>query len=147
MPSYNKIILIGHLGKDPESRFLASGSAVTSCSLATTEKWVDKTSGQKQEKTTWHNLSLFGKSAERFAEWYQKGDLVMVEGRQHHDKSEKDGQTRYFSKVSVDKFEGFKQPSDQGQQSQGGYQQNQQQSAPQQNNSGFDDFDDNEPAF
>jgi single-strand DNA-binding protein len=77
----NKVILIGHLGADPELRHLQSGSAVTNVSLATAESWKDKDSGQKQERTEWHSVCFFGRLAEIAAEYLAKGAQIYVEGR------------------------------------------------------------------
>ena len=125
---------MGHLGSDPESRFSPSGVAVVKASIATTEKWKDK-NGEKKERTTWHNLEIMGKRGELFAEWLKKGDAVYIEGRQHHEKSEKDGQTRYFSKIAVDDFK----PLGKNEARDSSGQQNESQ---QQDDTSFDDFDD-----
>ncbi len=79
MSSVNKVILIGRLGKDPETRYLPSGDAVTSVTIATTEKWKDK-NGEMKEETEWHQVSLFNRLAEIAAKYLTKGSLVYIEG-------------------------------------------------------------------
>src|ERR1039457_5235908 len=81
MASINKVILIGNLGRDPETRFLPSGSAVANISIATTDTWKDKTSGEKKEATEWHRVVFFGRLAEIVGEYLKKGSQVYVEGR------------------------------------------------------------------
>ena len=76
----NKVILIGNLGKDPDTRYMPSGSAVTNVTVATSESWKDKTSGEKQEKTEWHNVVFFNRLAEIAAEYLKKGSKVYIEG-------------------------------------------------------------------
>ena len=80
MASLNKVLLIGNLGRDPEIRYLPSGDAVASLNIATTETWKDK-SGEKQEKTEWHRVSMFGRLAEIAGEYLKKGSQVYIEGR------------------------------------------------------------------
>ncbi|WP_269532914.1 single-stranded DNA-binding protein [Chitinimonas sp. BJYL2] len=80
MASLNKVLLIGNLGRDPEIRYLPSGEAVANFSIATTDKWKDK-QGQMQEKTEWHNISMFGRLAEIAGQYLKKGSAVYVEGR------------------------------------------------------------------
>ena len=80
MASVNKVILVGNLGADPEGRFLPSGEAVTNMRIATTDTWKDK-SGEKQERTEWHNVALFGRLAEIASEYLKKGRSVYIEGR------------------------------------------------------------------
>jgi primosomal replication protein N len=77
----NKVILIGNLGADPETRYMPSGSAVTNIRIATSEQWKDKESGEQQERTEWHNVAMFGRLAEIAAEYLRKGSQVYVEGR------------------------------------------------------------------
>jgi len=91
------------LGKDPECKYTAGGTVVTTCSLATSESWKDK-DGNKQEKTDWHNLVMFGKTAENFAKFFHKGDMACVEGAVNYETYEKDGQTKYITKVKVERF-------------------------------------------
>lgn len=106
MASVNKVILIGNLGKDPETRYLPSGDAVTSISIATSEKWKDK-SGEQQEHTEWHSITFFGKLAEIAGEYLKKGSPVYVEGRIRTEKwqDKESGQDRYRTKVIADKMQ------------------------------------------
>ena len=96
----NKVILIGHLGADPEVKYMPSGSAVTNLNLATTESWKDKQSGEKQERTEWHRVAMFGRLAEIAGEYLRKGSQVYIEGRIQTDKwQDKDGNDRYTTKI------------------------------------------------
>jgi len=97
--SVNKAILIGHLGKDPEVRYMPSGEAVANVTLATSETWKDK-SGEKQEKTEWHNIVFFKRLAEIAGEYLKKGSQIYVEGRITTEKwTDKDGKDRYTTKI------------------------------------------------
>ncbi|MCL5033585.1 MAG: single-stranded DNA-binding protein [Bacteroidetes bacterium] len=99
--SVNKVILIGNLGKDPELRYAPSGAAVASFSLATNEQWKDQ-EGNPQERTTWHNLVVWGKLAEIAAEYLKKGRKVYIEGRlQYRDYEDKSGNKRYVTEIVV----------------------------------------------
>ena len=105
MPNLNKIMLIGHLGKDAESKVLPSGHVVTNFSLATTEHWKDK-SGDKQERTTWHRVEVWGKAAEWCATW-TKGQAVYVEGKILTDEyvSKKSGEKMTTTKVRAEQVQ------------------------------------------
>ncbi len=81
MSSVNKVILVGNLGNDPETRYMPDGSAVTNISVATSESWKDKQSGEKHEQTEWHRVAFFGKIAEIAAQYLKKGSKVYIEGR------------------------------------------------------------------
>jgi len=97
--SVNKAILIGHLGKDPEVRYMPSGEAVFNVALATSETWKDK-SGVKQERTEWHNIVFFKRLAEIVGEYLKKGSLIYVEGRITTEKwTDKEGRDRYTTKI------------------------------------------------
>ena len=97
--SVNKAILIGHLGKDPDMRFMPSGEAVANVTLATSETWKDK-SGEKQEKTEWHNIVFYRRLAEIAGEYLKKGSLIYVEGRITTEKwTDKEGKDRYTTKI------------------------------------------------
>ncbi|KPG82170.1 single-stranded DNA-binding protein [Pseudomonas sp. RIT-PI-o] len=98
----NKVILVGTCGQDPEVRYLPNGNAVTNLSLATSESWTDKQTGQKVEKTEWHRVSLFGKVAEIAGEYLRKGSQVYIEGKLQTREWEKDGIKRYTTEVVVD---------------------------------------------
>lgn len=96
----NKVILVGNCGKDPETRYLASGSAVTNLSIATSESWKDKQSGEQKEKTEWHNLVFFGKLAEIVGEYVKKGSQIYVEGSLQTRKwQDKEGNDRYSTDI------------------------------------------------
>lgn len=100
--SVSKTILIGNLGGDPETRFMPNGNAVTNFTLATSERWKDKTTGQPVEKTEWHRVSIFGKLAEIAGQYLKKGSKVYIEGRNQTREWEKDGVKRYTTEVIVD---------------------------------------------
>ena len=103
MASVNKVILVGNLGKDPEMRYSASGEAICNFSIATTESWKDKQSGEKKEATEWHRLSYFGKLAEICGQYLKKGSQVYVEGSLRTRKwTDKDGQERYTTEIRGD---------------------------------------------
>ncbi len=105
MASVNKVILIGNLGKDPETRYLPSGDAVTNFSIATSEKWKSK-SGEQQEHTEWHRISMFGKVAEVAGEYLKKGSPVYVEGRIRTRKwQDKEGQDKYTTEIVADRMQ------------------------------------------
>ncbi len=105
MASVNKVILIGNLGKDPETRYLPRGDAVTNISVATTDTWKDK-SGEKQEHTEWHRVAFFGKTAEIAGEYLKKGSPVYVEGRIRTRKwQDKEGQDRYSTEIVADRMQ------------------------------------------
>ena len=99
MSSVNKVILLGNLGNDPEQRQTHSGKAVTNFSLATSETWKDKQTGEKQERTEWHRVVFFGRVADIAAQYLAKGSKVYVEGSLQTDKYTKDGVERYTTKV------------------------------------------------
>ena len=106
----NKVILVGNLGKDPEIRYMPSGGAVANITLATSESWRDKTTGEQKEKTEWHNVSIFGKLAEIAGEYLRKGSQIYIEGalqtRKWQDQS---GNDRYTTEVVVQGFNGTMQ--------------------------------------
>lgn len=98
----NKVILVGSLGQDPEVRYLPNGNAVCNISLATSEQWTDKQSGQKVERTEWHRITLFGKVAEITGEYATKGSQLYIEGKLQTREWEKDGIKRYTTEIIVD---------------------------------------------
>lgn len=105
MASVNKVILIGNLGADPETRYLPSGDAVTNIRIATTEKWRDK-GGEQQEHTEWHRIAFFGKLAEIAGEYLKKGSPVYVEGRIRTRKwQDKEGQDKYSTEIVADRMQ------------------------------------------
>ena len=102
--SVNKVILIGRLGKDPETRYMTNGEAVSNATLATSENWKDK-SGEKQEKTEWHNLVFYRRLAEIAGEYLKKGSQIYVEGRiQTRKYQTKEGQDRYITEIVVNEM-------------------------------------------
>ncbi len=102
MRGINKVILVGTCGQDPEVRYMPNGNAVTNLSLATSEAWTDKQTGQKVEKTEWHRVVLFGKVAEIAGEYLRKGSQCYIEGKLETREWEKDGIKRYSTEVRVD---------------------------------------------
>ena len=96
----NKVILIGNLGQDPEVRYTQGGSAVTTVSVATSESWKDKQTGEQQERTEWHRVVFFARLAEIVGEYLKKGSKVYVEGRLQTNKwQDKDGHDRYTTEI------------------------------------------------
>ncbi|WP_158972555.1 single-stranded DNA-binding protein [Paraglaciecola sp. L3A3] len=133
----NKVILVGNLGKDPEVRYTPNGKAVANLTLATSESWKDQ-SGQIQEKTEWHRVSMFGKLAEIAGEYLRKGSQVYVEGKLQTRKwQNKEGQDQYTTEIVLDPFNGVMQMlggKGGNNQSEGGFQGQQRPAqAPQQN--------------
>jgi single-strand DNA-binding protein len=102
----NKVILVGHLGKDPDMKFAANGSAVCNITVATSESWKDKQTGDKVEKTEWHRVVAFGKLAEIMGEYLRKGSLVYIEGKLQTRKwQDKSGQDRYTTEIVADQMQ------------------------------------------
>lgn len=156
MASVNKVILVGHLGKDPETRYMPNGDAITNATLATSESWKDKQTGEKKEQTEWHRLVFYRKLAEIAGQYLRKGSLIYIEGSLKTRKwQDKDGQDRYTTEITVNEMtmlggrgdagggqsSGEPQQRQQQQRPQGGGQQRQ--SAPQ--SRGFDNFEDDIP--
>jgi single-strand DNA-binding protein len=103
--SVNKVVLVGHLGGDPETRFTASGAAVANFNIATNESWRDANSSEIKDKTEWHRCVMFGKSAELGGDLLKKGQLVYVEGKlQTRNWEDKDGVKRYTTEVLCEMF-------------------------------------------
>ena len=100
--SVNKVILVGNIGGDPETKYLPNGNAVTNITLATSDKWKDKQTGEQKERTEWHRVVFFGKVAEIAGEYLRKGSQVYIEGRLQTREWEKDGVKRYTTEVVVD---------------------------------------------
>ncbi len=124
----NKVIILGNLGQDPEVRFLPNGSAVANITVATSESWKDKQTGEPKEKTEWHSVSLFGKLAEVAGEYLKKGSKVYIEGQLQTRKwQNQQGQDQYKTEVVVQGYNGIMQMLDSrgqgGGASQGGFQQ------------------------
>jgi single-strand DNA-binding protein len=106
----NKVILVGNLGQDPEIRYTADGRPIANFSIATSESWKDKNSGEKREKTEWHRVVVFGKLAEICGEYLSKGRQVYIEGKLQTRKWQgQDGQDRYTTEVVIDGFTGTMQ--------------------------------------
>jgi single-strand DNA-binding protein len=103
MASVNKVILVGNLGRDPETKYMPDGAAITNASLATSFQWTDKASGEKKEETEWHRVVFRGRLAEIAGEYLKKGSQVYVEGRLRTRKwQDKEGQDRYTTEIVVD---------------------------------------------
>jgi single-strand DNA-binding protein len=155
----NKVILVGNLGADPETRYSAGGTAITSLRIATSESWMDKQSGERQERTEWHRVKLFGRLAEIAGEYLKKGRQVYIEGSLRTDKyTGQDGVERYSTDIIANEMQmlggggsegggggGFQRERPQGGQRQGGgnYGGAQQRSPapPPADNGGFEDDD------
>ena len=103
MASVNKVILVGNLGRDPETRYSPDGSAITNVSIATTSQWKDKNTGEKKEETEWHRVVFYGRLAEIAGQYLKKGRSVYVEGRLRTRKwQDKEGQERYTTEIIAD---------------------------------------------
>src|SRR5205814_599043 len=103
MASVNKVIIVGNLGADPETRYMPSGDAVTSIRVATTSKWKDKATGESKEETEWHRITFFGRLAEVAGQYLKKGSQIYVEGSLRTRKwQDKDGQDRYTTEIRGD---------------------------------------------
>jgi single-strand DNA-binding protein len=102
----NKVIIVGNLGADPETRYTGGGTAITSLRIATSEQWTDKQSGERQERTEWHRVKLFGKLAEIAGEYLKKGRQVYIEGALRTDKyTDKDGIERYSTDIIANEMQ------------------------------------------
>jgi single-strand DNA-binding protein len=157
----NKVIIVGNCGQDPETRYLPSGGAVTNISIATSEAWKDKTSGEQQERTEWHRVVFFNRLGEIAGEYLKKGSKVYVEGSLRTRKWQgQDGSDRYTTEIVASEMQmldsrGGQEGGYSPQQDSGGYQQQapqQRQQAPQQRQApqqqapqGMDSFDDDIP--
>lgn len=160
----NKVIVVGTLGNDPEVKYSASGSAIANLSVATSEQWKDKQTGEKKEQTEWHRVVIFGKLAEVAAEYLRKGSQVYIEGQLRTRKwTDSNGVDRYTTEIVIPQMGGVmqmlggkredsgqQQRQQSGQQPQGGWGTNQQQQQPKQqspqgSNEPPMDFDDDIP--
>lgn len=124
MASVNKVILVGNLGADPETRYLPSGDAVTNIRLATTDRYKDKQSGEMKEATEWHRVSFFGKIAEIAGQYLRKGSSVYIEGRIRTRKwQDQSGQDKYSTEIVADQMQmlGSRQGGGGGGGDEGGY--------------------------
>ena len=145
MAGLNKVMLIGHLGRNPEIRYSQQGTAMVNFSIATSEQWNDKNTGEKQERTEWHRIQVFGKQAEVCEKYLSKGSQIYIEGRMQTRNYEKDGQTHYITEVVVNNFQflGGRQDNQGGGSS---YQDNRGGGSQQQTNSGNNDQYQNQTA-
>jgi single-strand DNA-binding protein len=150
MASVNKVILIGNVGRDPETRYMPSGDAMVNLSLATTDQWKDK-NGEKQEKTEWHRIVIFGKTAEIAGQYLRKGSQIYIEGRLQTRKwTDKEGQERYTTEIVADRMQmlgsrggGGDAPMDREPTSNAAPEPRA--AAPRKSGTGFDDIDDDIP--
>jgi single-strand DNA-binding protein len=102
----NKVIVVGNLGQDPETRYMPSGSAVTNLRVATNESWKDKQTGEQKDRTEWHSVAMFGRLAEIAAEYLRKGSQVYIEGKLRTRKwQDKDGNDRYTTEIVADEMQ------------------------------------------
>jgi single-strand DNA-binding protein len=102
----NKVIIVGNLGQDPETRYMPSGSAVTNFTVATNESWKDKQTGEQKERTEWHKVAMFNRLAEIAAEYLRKGSQVYIEGKLRTRKWQgQDGQDRYTTEIIADEMQ------------------------------------------
>ena len=142
MAGVNKVIVVGRLGSDPDTRYMPSGSAVTNVSVATSESWKDKESGEKQEKTEWHRVVFFNRLAEIASEYLKKGSQIYVEGRLQTRKWEdKEGKERWTTEIVANQMQML------GERLSSGSSSSNQSSSKNTNNNEFanDDFDDDIP--
>jgi len=106
MASVNKVTIVGNLGRDPETRYMPSGDAMTNIAVATTDKWKDKTTGEQKEATEWHRIAFFGKLAEIAGQYLKKGSQVYVEGKLRTRKwTDKDGVEKYTTEIIADSMQ------------------------------------------
>jgi single-strand DNA-binding protein len=111
----NKAIILGNLGKDPETNYTKAGKAITSFSVATSEEWTDKNTNQKQSKTEWHNIVAFGRLAEICGEYLRKGSKVYIEGSIHTEKwTDQNGLDRYTTKIQAREMQMLNKPEPAG---------------------------------
>ena len=116
MAGVNKVILIGRLGNDPEMRYMPSGEAVANLSIATSESWTDKNTGEKREKTEWHRVAAFRKLAEIIGQYCKKGDQIYIEGKLQTRKwTDKNGQDHYTTEIIADQMQMLGGKEDRGQ--------------------------------
>ena len=106
MASVNKVIILGHLGRDPETRYAPNGDAICNITVATTDTWKDKQTGEKKEQTEWHRVSFYGRLAEVVGQYLKKGSAVYVEGSLRTRKwQDKDGVDRYTTEIRADQMQ------------------------------------------
>ena len=149
----NKVQLIGNLGRDPEIRHAQSGTTIANLSLATTKKWTDRDSGERQERTEWHRVAIFGRLAEVAEKYLSKGSRIYIEGELRTRKwQDQSGNDRYSTEVVVSGFGGTlimlgggSRSSDSGGGNGGGYRTERRREEPRQQRAPADDFDDDIP--
>lgn len=145
MSGVNKVIILGNLGQDPEIRYMPDGKAVANLSVATSEEWMDKQTGEKKEKTEWHRIIIFGKLAEIAGEYLKKGSKAYFEGRLQTRKwQDQSGQDKYTTEIIANVMQMLGSAQGTSHQSTSANQPSQQQSQPAQAQ-GFDDFDEDIP--
>lgn len=106
MASVNKVIVVGNLGRDPETRYMPSGDAMTNIAVATTDKWKDKATGEQKEATEWHRIAFFGKLAEIAGQYLKKGSQVYIEGKLRTRKwTDKDGVEKFTTEIIADSMQ------------------------------------------
>ena len=116
MAGVNKVIILGRLGNDPEMRYMPTGEAVANLSIATSESWTDKNTGEKREKTEWHRVVAFRKLAEIIGQYCKKGDQIYIEGKLQTRKwSDKSGQDHYITEIIADQMQMLGGKEDRGQ--------------------------------
>ena len=152
MSSYQQVIIVGNLGNDPELKYLPSGAAVANISVATSEKWKDKQTGEQKEKTEWHRCAAFGRTAEVIGEYLRKGSKVLLQGKLETRKwQDKEGNDRWTTEIKIDRMtmlDSRGQGQGGGQQNTGGQQSGAGAGAPAGDSGpgpGPDDFDDDIP--
>ena len=135
----NQVQIIGHLGRDPEIRYLPSGEAIANFTIATTEKWKDKQTGEQKESTEWHSISTFGRLAEIVGKYLHKGSLVYVSGKLKTRKYQKDGQDHYATSIQCQELKMLGGKPSSGESNQ------QQSNSTQSQGRGFEDMEDDIP--
>ena len=152
----NKVILVGNLGADPETKYTAGGAAITNIRIATSESWRDKQTGEQQERTEWHRVVFFGRLAEISGEYLRKGSQVYIEGKLRTNKwQDQSGQDRYSTDIVADEMQmlgsreggGVARPPQQQQQSGGGFRKNEPAPAQQPAPAADDGFTDDDIPF
>ena len=122
MAGVNKVIIVGNLGNYPEVRYSSSGAAIANISVATSDSWKDKTTGEKQERTEWHRIVMFNRLGEIAGEYLKKGSKVYIEGKLQTRKwQDQSGQDRYSTEIVADQMQMLDGKNDNGGQNQGGY--------------------------
>lgn len=101
----NKVIIMGNLGQDPDTRYMPSGTAVANLSVATNRSWKNKDTGEREDETSWHRCVAFGKTAETLAEHFKKGRKILIEGRLRYGSYEKDGVKHYTTEIVIERWE------------------------------------------